>query len=184
MVRFTSGICEMSDRDVPAVVELDEEEAGDPERQEVHRHADHDLVGAEVDREEGVHEREQPAGRASRSRGRRPRVPVLSAPQIPKKAPISIIPSRPMFTTPERSEKIPPIAAKVSGVANTSIEAISARSEDLVEVARARARREVAEAEPDHAGGDRAPAEPARRRGSQRRPRTATASSPSDDRPR
>ena len=43
--------------------------------------------------------------------------PVTSAPQKPKKAPISICPSRPMFTTPLRSENIPPIAAKVSGVA-------------------------------------------------------------------
>ena len=51
-------------------------------------------------------------------------LPVLSAPQIPQKAPISIMPSRPMFTTPERSENIPPIAAKVSGVAKTSIDAI------------------------------------------------------------
>ena len=51
-------------------------------------------------------------------------LPVLSAPQIPQKAPISIIPSRPMFTTPERSENIPPTAANVSGVAKTSIWAI------------------------------------------------------------
>src|SRR5262245_18645889 len=51
-------------------------------------------------------------------------LPVLSAPQMPQKAPISIIPSRPMFTTPERSEKMPPSAAKVSGVAKTSIDAI------------------------------------------------------------
>ena len=48
----------------------------------------------------------------------------MSAPQIPQKAPISIIPSSPMFTTPERSENMPPIAPKVSGVAKTSIEAI------------------------------------------------------------
>ena len=34
------------------------------------------------------------------------------------------MPSSPMFTTPERSENMPPIAANVSGVANTSIEAI------------------------------------------------------------
>jgi hypothetical protein len=34
-----------------------------------------------------------------------------------KKAPVSIIPSSAMFTTPERSEKSPPMAAKVSGVA-------------------------------------------------------------------
>ena len=50
--------------------------------------------------------------------------PVLSAPQMPQKAPISIIPSRPMLTTPERSENMPPIAPNVSGVAKTSIEAI------------------------------------------------------------
>jgi len=50
--------------------------------------------------------------------------PVASAPQIPQKAPISIIPSRPMFTTPLRSEKIPPIAAYTSGVAKTNIAAI------------------------------------------------------------
>ena len=42
---------------------------------------------------------------------------VTSAPQAPKKAPISIIPSRPMFTTPERSDVTPPSAANVSGVA-------------------------------------------------------------------
>ena len=42
---------------------------------------------------------------------------VTSAPQAPKNAPISIIPSSPMFTTPERSDVTPPSAAKVSGVA-------------------------------------------------------------------
>ena len=42
---------------------------------------------------------------------------VTSAPQAPKNAPVSIMPSRPMFTTPERSEITPPSAAKVSGVA-------------------------------------------------------------------
>ena len=45
---------------------------------------------------------------------------------IPKKAPISIIPSRPTFTTPERSENMPPSAPKISGVAKRSIEAKSA----------------------------------------------------------
>ena len=42
---------------------------------------------------------------------------VTSAPQAPKNAPVSIIPSSPMLTTPERSETTPPSAAKVSGVA-------------------------------------------------------------------
>ena len=50
----------------------------------------------------------------------------MSAPRIPKKAPESIIPSSPMFTTPLRSEKMPPIAAKASGVAYRSIAAVSA----------------------------------------------------------
>ena len=41
----------------------------------------------------------------------------MSAPHAPKNAPISIMPSRPMLTTPERSEMTPPSAANVSGVA-------------------------------------------------------------------
>ena len=45
---------------------------------------------------------------------------------IPKKAPINIIPSRPTFTTPERSENMPPRAPKISGVAKRSIDAKSA----------------------------------------------------------
>ena len=43
--------------------------------------------------------------------------PSLSAPRTPKKQPISSMPSSPMFTTPLRSENIPPTAAKMSGVA-------------------------------------------------------------------
>ena len=50
----------------------------------------------------------------------------------PQKQPISIIPSRPMLTTPERSEKRPPSAPNVSGVAywnaptNSPVETIAA----------------------------------------------------------
>ena len=43
--------------------------------------------------------------------------PVMSAPQAAKNAPMSIMPSRPMFTTPARSETRPPSPAKSSGVA-------------------------------------------------------------------
>ena len=43
--------------------------------------------------------------------------PVLSAPSAPKNAPISIMPSSAMLMTPERSEKSPPSAPSVSGVA-------------------------------------------------------------------
>ena len=41
----------------------------------------------------------------------------MSAPHAPKNAPVSIMPSSPMLTTPERSETTPPSAANVSGVA-------------------------------------------------------------------
>ena len=43
--------------------------------------------------------------------------PVMSAPQAPKNAPISIMPSSAMLMTPERSENSPPSAPKTSGVA-------------------------------------------------------------------
>ena len=49
----------------------------------------------------------------------------LSAPRIPKKQPDSIIPSRPMFTTPLRSAYMPPIAAKAIGVPKTNMLLIS-----------------------------------------------------------
>ena len=41
----------------------------------------------------------------------------MSAPQAPKNAPISIMPSSAMLMTPERSENSPPSAPKMSGVA-------------------------------------------------------------------
>ena len=43
--------------------------------------------------------------------------PPVTEPQTAKNAPVSIIPSSPMFTTPERSEKRPPNDANASGVA-------------------------------------------------------------------
>ena len=50
--------------DVVPVVELEEEVAGDTERQEVDRGSADDLVGSQVDCEVRVHERHQPPGRA------------------------------------------------------------------------------------------------------------------------
>ena len=104
---------------VPSLaVDVDEEVAGDAEREEVDRRAADDLVGAQVDREERVDEREQRRPRAiADEEARAPTSSISSAPQTPKNAPVSIIPSRPMFTTPLRSENMPPIAAKMSGVA-------------------------------------------------------------------
>ena len=43
--------------------------------------------------------------------------------RTPAKAPITMIPSRPTFTIPPRSEKVPPILVKISGAEYFSIEA-------------------------------------------------------------
>src|SRR5687767_11699026 len=42
--------------------------------------------------------------------------PMRKVPNAPPKAPLSIMPSRPMLYTPERSESTPPIAAKAMGI--------------------------------------------------------------------
>ena len=111
-------------------VDLDEEVAGDAEREEVDRRPADDLVGAEVNREERVAgARSSPPATAARPRPSAHEWN-LSAPSTPKNAPESIIPSRPMFTTPLRSENMPPIAANVSGVAQTSVDATSAPQDD------------------------------------------------------
>ena len=60
-----------------------------------------------------------------------------------------------MLTTPLRSENIPAIAAKTSGVENTNIYAISRRVEDDAEVRRARAVARIAEPDAEHPGRDR-----------------------------
>ena len=109
-------------------VDLDEEVAGDAEREEVDRRAADDLVGAKMDREERVHEREAAPATAAVTRPIS-HEPNLSAPRQAKNAPASIIPSRPMFTTPLRSETMPPTAAYASGVAQASVEPMSAPHE-------------------------------------------------------
>ena len=123
-----------------------------------------DLVGPQVDAEERVHERER---RAGEHRDQEPELhePVASAPQKPKNAPISIIPSRPMFTTPLRSEKSPPIAAKVER------RRVAERRGESADQAKTRSRFPTldcvasdAEAHAEDADGDRAPADSSARR--------------------
>src|SRR6185312_9466455 len=79
-------------------------------------------------------------------------LPVLSAPQMPQKAPISIMPSRPMFTTPERSER--------QRCGEDEHRGDQARSEDLVQVRGARAGGEHGEPGAQGAGRDRSEADP------------------------
>ena len=71
--RCTSGIVGDVGRRPLAPVDVDEEVAGDPEREEVDRRPADDLVGAQVDREERVDEREHGAGDARRRGARAPR---------------------------------------------------------------------------------------------------------------
>src|SRR5205814_43408 len=84
--------------------------------------------------------------------------PVMSAPKIPKKAPVSIMPSRAMFTTPERSDTMPPSAPKVSGVAQRRRDQCRP-GDDVAEVPDARLRRRDGARAADEPGRDRPPAE-------------------------
>ena len=72
-------------------------------------------------------------------------LPLQTEPQIPKKAPVSIIPSSPMFTTPERSEKIPPDRRERERRREAERRGEDARREDAVEGVR------VVALEPDRA---------------------------------
>ena len=98
-------------------VELEVEVARQTEREEVDRRAADDLVRAERDRRRTRAAAPSGRRRATPMASPRGHAPVMSAPQTAKNAPVSIIPSSPMFTTPERSENRPPIDAKTSGVA-------------------------------------------------------------------
>ena len=145
-----------------AAVDVDEEVAGDPEREEVDRGAADDLVGAQVDREERVDERERSARERRAEEAERPRVELVGA-EDPE----------------ERAREHHPLEADVHDAAALGEDAAhrgegerrrvaehrrrQRRPDDhLVEVALARAGGEVAEADPEHADRDRAPAEPAR----------------------
>ena len=86
-LRWTSGMLGHVRRRPLAAVDVDEEVAGDPEREEVDRRAADDLVGSQVDGEEGVDERERRPRRAAAQRSPSAHELSLSAPRIPKNAP-------------------------------------------------------------------------------------------------
>ena len=87
----------------PLAVDVDEEVAGDAEGEEVDRGPAHDLVGAEMNREDGVNQRQRGAAPIAAS-SPKAHDPDFWAARIPKNAPASIIPSRAMFTTPGARE--------------------------------------------------------------------------------
>ena len=62
-----------------AAVDVDEEIAGDPEREEVDREPADDLVRAQMDREEGVDEREASSRQRRTQEPERPRVQLVGA---------------------------------------------------------------------------------------------------------
>ena len=69
-----------------ASVDVDEQVPGDPEREEVDRRATDDLVGPQVDREEGVEERERCAGERRADEAERPVTELVGA-QDPEERP-------------------------------------------------------------------------------------------------
>ena len=83
-----------------------------------------------------------------------------------------------MFTTPLRSENIPPIAPKMSGVANASICAIRAALKTASRFPMLGASCEDAEADAEQARRDRAVAEPRAAAGRPSRSRAAAATTP------
>ena len=106
--------------------------AGEADGGDVDDRAADDLVGADADREPGVHDR--PAATPDRTAAttrddqrqrdaeddRRRRSAAAPAPRPsptakPTNAPVSIMPSMPMFTTPLRSHRIPHIAPSAIG---------------------------------------------------------------------
>ena len=109
--------------------------------------------------------------------------PLQTAPQMPKKAPASIIPSSPMFTTPERSEKMPPIAANTSGVAKRRVGGEEARREDASSVDASLPCNQSAAERARDAEPDRPPAEPPLSARHRRRARTRAPSEPERERP-
>src|SRR5215475_8559218 len=72
-------------RDVAAVVELEEEVARDPEGDEVQRDPADDLVCAQVNREEGVHESEAAAGERSDHETPHPAAELVRPPDAPER---------------------------------------------------------------------------------------------------
>ena len=128
------------------------------------RGAGHDLVGAQRDREDGVDAARARPPASMPITSPPTHEPVTSAPQAPKNAPISIMPSSPMLMTPQRSDTMPPSAAKISGVAKRSIAASSAdQTNDLSRLPT-----------PDFVARDRARS----RRHAERRPRRSRAGAP------
>jgi len=73
-------------RDLGIVVELDEEVPGDAEGEKVDGRSADDLVGPQVDREEGVDERQQAAGGCCDEDADHPRSPFVGAVDSPKGA--------------------------------------------------------------------------------------------------
>src|SRR5581483_1634801 len=145
--------------DVLPVVELEEEVAGDPEREEVDGGAADDLIGAQMDREDRVDECHQAA------RERRDREPA-----DPGAGLVGTV------DAPERTHEHHPLEADVHDAAPLGEEAADAGEdqrrredegpgdetsvEDVVQVRLARVGREDPERDSEHAGGDRAPSDP------------------------
>src|ERR1051325_6530206 len=96
-------------RDVLAVVELHEEVARYPQRQEVDSRPADDLIGSEMDREEGGHPGPPPPPPPRAPPPPPPRLPTWPAPHTPESAPITISPPGRLSPTPGPSETIPPI---------------------------------------------------------------------------
>ena len=88
-------------------------EAGEPEREHVEHHAEHDLVHQVPDREHGEQRADQAAGEHRAIPRRRRGCARRDAPSAPANAPASICPSIATLITPERSQRMPASAPRI-----------------------------------------------------------------------
>ncbi len=100
---------------VAAAEELAVGDRGAAEHQDVDADAGHDLVGAQRDAEPGLQQRHRQHREQPRSPGPSIGLPVAQAPIAPAKAPISIMPSTLMLSTPARSLTSSPVRREHQG---------------------------------------------------------------------
>jgi hypothetical protein len=165
----------------PVGVDLDEEVAGDAERQEIHGGAADDLIRAEMDRHERVHERERRAGDDAADDPPPPRPELVGAEEAE-----------------ERPHEKHPLEADVHDPGALGEDASYRRErqrrrgaqrrrdqrgpdEDLLEPGDVRPRREDAERDPEHSRRDRADRQPPARTLPQREPSRHHAEPADDD---
>ncbi len=143
-----------------STVDVDEEVAGDPEREEVDREPAHDLVRAQMDREERVDEREASSRKRGAEKPERPRVQLVGTEDAEEGAREHHPLEADVHDATSLREETAHRGESERGRVAEHRRRERRPDDDLVEVADARSRREVAEHDSEDADHYRSPAEP------------------------